>query len=543
MRSAPPLWIDTLDVQGMIHLEPTTGLVSASVDWPLALRMAMSGHRMSPSHRFRVAIGDTRRLADETTAQLSVAAPELAPGAKAAFGLLMDVGTQPTAGGTRVAIHRLAVSQAALTIEADTLRQHLPTLPPALQGRIETGVNSLRASGELDLQGPADGQHLVGSLAFAGLRLRVSGHPSVTLSVDDLAGTAKVDTPLPPGPRTTITIERLQARNAKASVAIEGLRRYTTKLPAGLQAPLDIDLGALDVSGSIGSGTGEGLGFSGRIRLQDLSARSAADGPHAFALDRLTAAGSVESQLHPWEPEALSVRDGVLQWETLSYGDEALRHLDASWRLDGQMLLIERAAAEVFGGQISGELAWDLGAHAMPQCDVRLKSIDMHAVLANISPEHLDVEGSASGSLRVAVSEEGELSGRLDLTFDGPGTLRIGDIEEVKRMLTGNVGLALANLALQDLQRYPFAEGRLSLESARRNSELKVKFIRQPRSEADVAPPHKEIINGQEVWVGSVVVPVIDLTIPIIGKSLAEILAIVSGVRPQREVVSQPNGK
>jgi len=196
------------------------------------------------------------------------------------------------------------------------------------------------------------------------------------------------------------------------------------------------------------------------------------------------------------------------------------------------MLLIERAAAKVFGGQISGELAWDLGAHAMPQCDVRLKSIDMHAVLANISPEHLDAEGSASGSLRVAVSEEGELSGRLDLTFDGPGTLRIGDIEEVKRMLTGNVGLALANLALQDLQRYPFSEGRLSLESAGRNSELKVKFIRQPRSEADVAPPHKEIINGQEVWVGSVVVPVIDLTIPIIGKSLAEILAIVSGVRP-----------
>jgi hypothetical protein len=75
------------------------------------------------------------------------------------------------------------------------------------------------------------------------------------------------------------------------------------------------------------------------------------------------------------------------------------------------------------------------------------------------------------------------------------------------------------------------------------HSELKIKFIRQPRRETEMTAPHKEIINGQEVWVGSLVVPVIDMTIPIIGKSLAEILAIASGVRPRREAVRQPNGK
>jgi hypothetical protein len=116
---------------------------------------------------------------------------------------------------------------------------------------------------------------------------------------------------------------------------------------------------------------------------------------------------------------------------------------------------------------------------------------------------------------------------------------RAGEIEEVKRMLVGNFGLALANLAMHDLKQYPFKEGRLLLESSGQNSQLKIKFVRQPRTEADVVPPHKEIINGQEVWVGSLVVPTIDLTVPITGKSLAEILSIISGVHPLIETVGE----
>jgi hypothetical protein len=50
-----------------------------------------------------------------------------------------------------VVVHRLAASQVALTIEADTLRQYMAKLPPELQGRIETTLRSLWASGELDM--------------------------------------------------------------------------------------------------------------------------------------------------------------------------------------------------------------------------------------------------------------------------------------------------------------------------------------------------------------------------------------------------------
>ncbi|MBI3328245.1 MAG: YdbH domain-containing protein [Nitrospinae bacterium] len=441
LRSTLPLWIDTLTVQGLIHLEPVRGFVAPNAEWPLGLHMTMSGDRMRPARQFRVAIGEARQVPEQIPAKPAVAAPEPTPRGDAAFGLRADVDTQPAAVGTRVVVHRLAARQAALTIEADALR------------------------------------------------------------------------------------------------------RYAPELPADLHGPIAINLEALDVSGLLGSGTGGALGFSGNIRLQDLSVHSPAGGTLGFALDRLTAAGSVEVRLDRWAPAALQVRDGVMQWATLSYRNTSVNHLEASWRIDSQQLMLDRFAAQLFGGHIRGLLAWDLGTHAMPRCEVQMQRIDMHAALANISPQHLDAEGHASGFLHLALSEEGELSGDVDLAFDGPGILRVGEIEEVRQMLVGNVGLALATLALHDLQEYPFKEGKLYLESLGKHSQLKITFVRQPRSEADVRPPHKEIINGQEVWVGSLVVPTIDMTIPITGTSLAEILSIVSGVHPRNEAVGEQPGK
>jgi hypothetical protein len=72
---------------------------------------------------------------------------------------------------------------------------------------------------------------------------------------------------------------------------------------------------------------------------------------------------------------------------------------------------------------------------------------------------------------------------------------------------------------------------------------LQIKFSRQARTGADLAPPRQEIINGEEVWVGSLVVPTIDMTIPITGKSLAEILSLVGGVHPIIEPVGEQHGK
>jgi hypothetical protein len=440
-RGTLPLGIDMLDVQGMIHLEPVRGFVSANVAWPLALQMTMSGDRLAPSRQFRVAIGEVRQLPEKIPEKPSVAATEPVPSVDTAFGLRAEVDIQPAAEGTRIVVHRLAARQATLTIEAEILRQYVAKLPPELQGRIETS------------------------------------------------------------------------------------------------------LGALDVSGLIGSGTGDAMGFSGNIRLQDLSVHSPAGAKYAFALDRLTAAGSVEARLDRWAPAALKVRDGVMQWAALIYSNNALNSLAMSWRIDRQMLTTDRWAVQIFDGHLTGSPAWDLVTHAIPRCDLQIKSINIHEALANLSPEHLDAEGNVSGFLHLVLSKEGELSGYVDLTFDGPGILRIGEIEEVKRMLVGNFGLNLANLAMRDLKHYPFKEGKLYLESLGKNSQLKIKFVRQPRTEADVTPPHKEIINGKEVWVGSLVVPVLDMTIPITGKSLAEILSLVSGVHPLIETVSEQHGK
>src|SRR5260370_17508897 len=126
----------------------------------------------------------------------------------------------------------------------------------------------------------------------------------------------------------------------------------------------------------------------------------------------------------------------------------------------------------------------------------------------------------------------GEGSGRVDLAFDGPGLLKIGEIQEVKQMLIGNFGLDMANLAMHDLRHFPFKEGSLQLESVGQTSQLKIKFVRQARSAADAMTPQKEMINGKEVLVRSLVVPTIDMTIPITGKSPAEILATIRALTP-----------
>ena len=440
-RGVLPLRIDTIKVQGVVHLELLGGFMPARADWPLALQITMSDDRTDPTRQFRLAIGEVRTLPEKIPEQPPVAATGPAPGADAGFGLRAEVETWPAAGGARVVVHRLSARDAAFTMET------------------------------------------------------------------------------------------------------AALRRYATKLPADLQGPIDINLGALDVSGLIGPGTKDGIRFSGNIRLQDLSVRSPAGGQRAFALDRLTAVGNIESRLDRWAPAELKVRDGVMQWAALTYGGYALNNLDASWRIDGRMLMIDRCAAQIFDGRISGPLAWDLVTHAMPRCDFQMESINTHAALANIAPQHLDAEGNAGGFLHLVLSDEGELSGHVALDFEGPGMLRIGEIEEVRRMLVGNFGLDLANLALDDLKRYPFKEGKLYLESSGTNSQLQIKFARQARTGADVAPPRQEIINGEEVWVGSLVVPTIDMTIPITGKSLAEILSLVGGVHPIIEPVGEQHGK
>jgi hypothetical protein len=367
--------------------------------------------------------------------------------------------------------------------------------------------------------------------------------PELAPQIDATFGLrAEVDTQ-PLAGNTSKMACRLVIRHAAFMIEAATLRRYVARLPVALHGPLDASFAALDVTGLITPEPEKALKFNGDMRLQDLSMRLPANGAHVFALERLTVAGRVESRLDRWTPAALSVRNGVLQWATLAYSNNTVNNLDASWRIDKHVVMVDQCAAQIFGGRLDGSLAWDLVASALPRCDFQIKNINIHEALANLSPEYVDAEGEVSGSLHVASSPETALSGFVALTFDKPGVLRIGEIEEIKQMLVGNFGLDLANLAMRDLRQYPFQSGRLYLESVGENSEVKIHFVRQPRTEADVTPPRKEIINGKEVWVGSLIVPTIDMTIPITGKSLAEILSLASGVHPLSEAASEQPGK
>lgn len=641
---AEPFWIGTIEIHGRIRQEGLIPISAAKSDLPMALQMIMSGARTAPSRHLMVAIGSPHEGGQDSVKAFPGANPPAAVG-DSAFELVADVETHSLAGGTRVVIHRLAAARAVLSLDADTLRHFVTALPPEIHGRIEAGLANLSASGAVDLAVSGARDYLAGSIAFSGLRMRIAGDPKLTLSVDDLGGAARFESNRQPVTRTSITIERLQVQNAKASSEVDTLRnfvaalppelhgrietgfanlsaagmanlavpakrdqfagsitfsdlhvrvagdpkltfrlddlggaagiesnlpltdetvitikrlhvghtdawidtdawrRYAPKLPASPHGSIVAGFGALDVAGAIKSGRRSAVGFSGGLALHDFGVHSSAGSQPEFALERLTARANVDVRLDRWESAAFRVRGGTTRWAEFSYGGKAANNVEAAWHAEGAVLTFDRIAARIFGGEISGAPRLDLAAHAIRGFDLRIKSIDAHQALANVSPAHLDADGVASGILHLALSAEGELSGHADLSFDGPGVLRIGQIEELQRMLAGNFGAEMANLAMRDLEHYSFKQGSLHLESAGTNSELKIHFVRQLRTAADRTAPRKEIINGREVWVGSLVVPTIDLTIPIAGKSFAEILSMVSGFHPVIEAVGKQSGK
>jgi hypothetical protein len=510
-RATLPVWADVIEVDGSVHREAFAGFAAGAADWPLKIRMTMAGERMNPSRRVSVSFGHEKPAAD--------------------FGLIAEVETEPAPFGTRILIRSLSARRGSLAVEADAIRHFVAQLPAELSGRIDANVANLSASGELDMLAAAPGhERASGSITFAGVRVRAPGKSRMVLGVDDLSGAVKFDTPIPPGAATSLKIERLNLTNLTSSIDADQVRKYIGQLPADLHGPIDSSIGSMSISGRNGSREGTIEGFRGDINLRDLSVRSPPGSAHAINVDRLTMAAHVDSPSD--RPASVQVSGGVTRWASLSYGDNAVTNFDASWRIDNQVLSADHLVATLFDGTISGAPTFDLVTHAIDRCDLQIKSVDVHKALANASPEHLDAVGKASGAVHLALSTDRVLTGNVDLTFDGPGTLRIGQIEEVKQMLVGNFGLDMANLAMHDLEHYPFREGEMHLASSGQNSELKIKFIRQPKSTADVISPHKEMINGHEVMVGSLVVPTIDMTIPITGQSLAQVLSIVSGVHP-----------
>jgi hypothetical protein len=467
--------------------------------------------------------------------------PQLSLGIESVSGIAKVNSPLKFANASALKFDHVVIHNSNLAIADSTLRRYLPSLPTEVAGRLEIGLKDLTTAGNLSPRGPGATPHVEVSLDFDGVRVLVPGKSQPLLSSGTLAGVTRLATDLDSFGRETVNIDRLQIKNAAASVDLNMMRRYVAAIPLDLPGGVDSNLEQLDLAGNIAATSASGIGFSGNLRLQNFSAQAPLTGGNSFKLDRMTLAGSVDSQIDQWNPASTKVRDGTIKIAGLSYGSNSVANIDASWHDDGAIVACDRCAFDIFDGRILGAPAYNLATHEIPSRVVEIHSIDVHQALANLSPEHVDADGKASGTLHLAFSADGQLSGDVDLAFDGPGVLKIGDIQEVKQMLVGNVGMDLANLAMHDLQHYPFKEGSLHLESAGRNTLLKIKFLRQPKTAADSITPHKEIINGQAVMVGSLVVPVIDMTIPMTGQSLAEILALVSGVHPLIQTATEPS--
>ena len=223
---ASPWRIDALDVRGTGHPETAAGIAPTDVAWPLRLRMTTSGDRADPTRRLRLVVGQHRRAAREQRrrdrAWAALCMPHSACARKsrsdrrravpASCFIALQRGRRPSRSTPRYFVSTC------------------PRFPPSWRAASRPGVANLWASGRLE--GPANGRRLAGSLALAGLRVRAPGGSRATSSLEDLTVAARIDTPLPPGPGTAVTIERLRARDTKASVEADALRLYVPGLPA-----------------------------------------------------------------------------------------------------------------------------------------------------------------------------------------------------------------------------------------------------------------------------------------------------------------------
>ena len=75
-HGSQPLWVGTLDVQGVVHLEAIRRFAPANSDLPMRLHMSMSGVRADPSRHFLVAIGEVGQMSEEIPERPRVTAIE-----------------------------------------------------------------------------------------------------------------------------------------------------------------------------------------------------------------------------------------------------------------------------------------------------------------------------------------------------------------------------------------------------------------------------------------------------------------------------------
>ncbi|HYL60272.1 MAG TPA: hypothetical protein VEU51_15495, partial [Candidatus Acidoferrales bacterium] len=439
----PPFWIGALEVDGRVKCEPIAGVAASGCDWPLTIHMTMSGDQTDPARKFRAMLGD---LKPESAFVLTVENLE-APGA-----------------GKPIRLGKLGVRNANFSVEAGALRTIVPSLPLAISGKIGLRIPKLVTAGTLYPAESGRNRRISGLLDFEGVQLRLPGKSAPIFSVEDLSGGgARFNTALPMDASSRVHSFQLTGRGLSAAVDAATLRGYFAKLPADVDGLFTATLDVFHIVGSVEADRSGVPHLATYVKLNDLAVQSPGGGKHAMGLELLDLSGTLDAPIGPNPLAGLAVHDGLTRCTALSIRENRVNNLDVAWQLDGPKLALGRFSAEVFDGTLTGAPAFDLATHQMANGDFQIKSIDVHKALANVSPEHLDAVGKATGAAHLALSAKGELSGVVDLSFDGPGTLRVGQIDEVKQMLVGNFGLDLANLAMHDLEHYPFRQGALHL--------------------------------------------------------------------------------
>jgi len=323
----------------------------------MALQMIMSGDRARPSRHFTIAFGNSALGRERDSVKVSPDAERPATVNNSSCKIVADIDTQPLAEGTRVVIHRLAAAHAALTLYAVTLRTFVATLPLEMRGKIETRLGNLSASGTVDLSPPAKRDHLTGSIAFSGLRTRIGGDPKITFSIDDLAGAARVESNLQPLIGTSITIERLQAQNVKASIEADTLRHFVTALPPNMHGRIESGLTKLSASGAMDLALpAKRDRLTASIEFSGLHLRAASNPKTTARVDDSTGAAAVEGDLPVTEDTVITIkRLSAGRTEASIDGDRLRRYVPKISPLPHGSIIVGFEALDVAGAIKSGK--------------------------------------------------------------------------------------------------------------------------------------------------------------------------------------------
>jgi hypothetical protein len=176
----------------------------------------------------------------------------------------------------------------------------------------------------------------------------------------------------------------------------------------------------------------------------------------------------------------------------------------------------------------------------LDKVSLTVKHLDQRQVAANLAPDRLDAEGTLSGTIELAAGTRSALKGRIELTSDQPGRLRIKDDAAAsalaKQLETTNAsGLLPPNfneIVVAQLKNYPYKQGRIRVIDRDGIPIVSLDYTRESVKEGEAGYGVMTTFQGRQVR-ANYTVQLPGVTLVLKGMTIDELLAEATGFAAQ----------